>query len=1059
MGCGASCVRSQEKFRGCLCVQAQWWGARICVAWGDQSAFVMICVDVKKTYAYTYGQHQPASRSALKKARRMAALTATQQQAGSGDRGSPGGTGGGTPSPRAKRRRGADVEEARRSSPVPETGVRTSAGGVATKRGGRSDGRTFEEHVGVGARRSPPVPTGGRTSAGGGTTKWGERDGRTFAEAASPTSPEHAGARRSPPVSTGGRTSAGGGTTKWGERDGRTFAEVASPTSPGRGASGRVEEQSSTPSRLPEPAQRRTTSEGALGTGPLKVPVELEELSSELERNTRFRVEDWVRRADFALRRLGVDADSDKALITILTRVKPDSTAWRLYIAHEGRKEGQSWQAFRALLKVRLGGSRIGVEARVHRLESTKLESAATFLDFADAFRNAVEEAPPRADADITVTLLRALPEELATYVRERGGTALWSDSASWPRAMQIAQEFFESRQPDALYDRTAHQRWLRESIAAHRWKQVPTRKVNPAAGRQMGGSRESATRATSQTGGEPMYPYPRRCYVCQRYGHISTDCPERSDDRSNRRAGERQRGNGTGGAPPGGPYRGDGSTSASVVGPNGRENHGSGKEQWQGPPGKPWGNAMPRGTGSTGTMSGPVGREGNGPGRSQWQGASGEKKVGVLVVTERSEAGKSSKHDRPYREREEEKRHWQPEATQWERPDDGAMESDRGWNQEWDQVEEDRNGVRHDYGQDNYSGERSFGSGDEHPPSELETSYVAGAGDVERLLWTQGAVVAQASGTRIPVRCILDCGATRTCVVSEAMAERLHLTNVCRTVRLVTAGDTQGPQRKAIVGPAGSEKLGLWMMGVWWPLRQVVVLGSECGLDADIVLGLDFLREMEATIDFGTKAVKFASFPDQWHRLLTAEEAGMVAMQTPEKGGEELEAGAVCREWEMETCPAPNRESLFLMGLAQDMLLRVNEERQRMEGKAATVDPFFRRVVKTTEPPRDLVRDLAQVWRGSTGLVEGGSKPGEEAAAEEDFDPPRAPWGKDEWTDEEWTSAVKRATEGAGDGPGDEAMVRMLLEEFREIFPKEIDVSRPLRVVLKGDMVKEEEE
>ena len=276
------------------------------------------------------------------------------------------------------------------------------------------------------------------------------------------------------------------------------------------------------------------------------------------------------------------------------------------------------------------------------------------------------------------------------------------------------------------------------------------------------------------------MYPYPRRCYVCQRYGHISTDCPERSDDRSNRKAGERQRGNGTGGAPSGGPYRGGGSTSASVVGPNGRENHGSGKEQWQGPPGKPWGNAMPRGTGSTGTMSGPVGREGNGPGRSQWQGASGEKKVGVLVVTERSEAGKSSKHDRPYREREEEKRHWQPEATQWERPDDGAMESDRGWNQEWDQGEEDRNGVRHDYGQDNYSGERSFGSGDEHPPSELETSYVAGAGDVERLLWTQGAVVAQASGTRIPVRCILDCGATRTCVVSEAMAERLHLTNVC---------------------------------------------------------------------------------------------------------------------------------------------------------------------------------------------------------------------------------------------------------------------------------------
>ena len=108
MGCGASCVRSQEKFRGCLCVQAQWWGARICVAWGDQSAFVMICVDVKKTYAYTYGQHQPASRSALKKARRMAALAAAQQQAGSGDRGSPGGTGGGTPSPRelrpAKRR-------------------------------------------------------------------------------------------------------------------------------------------------------------------------------------------------------------------------------------------------------------------------------------------------------------------------------------------------------------------------------------------------------------------------------------------------------------------------------------------------------------------------------------------------------------------------------------------------------------------------------------------------------------------------------------------------------------------------------------------------------------------------------------------------------------------------------------------------------------------------------------------------------------------------------------------------------------------------------------------
>jgi hypothetical protein len=136
-------------------------------------------------------------------------------------------------------------------------------------------------------------------------------------------------------------------------------------------------------------------------------------------------------------------------------------------------------------------------------------------------------------------------------------------------------------------------------------------------------------------------------------------------------------------------------------------------------------------------------------------------------MMTERSEGGKaqdtgkSSYHDRAYHEREEETRNWHPATTQGGNADD-VRGYGRGYNQEWAQEEEDRDGVRH--AEENYSGERSFGSGDEHPPSELETSFVAGAGDVERLLWTQGAVVAQASGTRTPVRCIVDCGATRTC-------------------------------------------------------------------------------------------------------------------------------------------------------------------------------------------------------------------------------------------------------------------------------------------------------
>ena len=238
----------------------------------------------------------------------------------------------------------------------------------------------------------------------------------------------------------------------------------------------------------------------------------------------------------------------------------------------------------------------------------------------------------------------------------------MWSE-ASWPRAMQIAQEFFESRQPDALYDKTAHQRWLRESMATQRWRQAPTRKVTgPAAGRQMGGSRESTTQATSQTGGDQMYPYPRRCYVCQRYGHISTDCPERSDDQQ-RKAGERQRGShpGHGGTPPGRPYK-PGSSSNSTSGPVGREirDNGSGREQWQGASGKPWATTMPRSNSNT-SMAGPVGREGEGSGKGPWQGPPGVRKVGVLMMTERSEGGKaqdtgkSSYHDRAYHEREEE--------------------------------------------------------------------------------------------------------------------------------------------------------------------------------------------------------------------------------------------------------------------------------------------------------------------------------------------------------------------------------------------------------------------
>jgi len=86
-------------------------------------------------------------------------------------------------------------------------------------------------------------------------------------------------------------------------------------------------------------------------------------------------------------------------------------------------------------------------------------------------------------------------------------------------------------------------------------------------------------------------------------------------------------------------------------------------------------------------------------------------------------------------------------------------------------------------------------------------------------------------------------------------------------------------------------------------------------------------------------------------------------------------------------------------------------------------------------------------MWRGPTEGVQDGTGPGEEAAAEEDsFDPPQPPWGKDEWTEEEWASAVEKATQGAGNCPQDEAMVRDLLQEYRDIFPKEIDVSRPLR-------------
>jgi hypothetical protein len=48
----------------------------------------------------------------------------------------------------------------------------------------------------------------------------------------------------------------------------------------------------------------------------VRVPQDLEELSSTLERSATWRVEDWIARANLALRRLGVKTDED-AMLTV----------------------------------------------------------------------------------------------------------------------------------------------------------------------------------------------------------------------------------------------------------------------------------------------------------------------------------------------------------------------------------------------------------------------------------------------------------------------------------------------------------------------------------------------------------------------------------------------------------------------------------------------------------------------------------------------------------------------------------------------------------------------
>jgi hypothetical protein len=151
-----------------------------------------------------------------------------------------------------------------------------------------------------------------------------------------------------------------------------------------------------------------------------------------------------VLKAELALERLHIPRDSVEALRAIITRVKPGSTAWLLFVAQRDKPEAGSWTAYSKLLKARLGGARISFEACVHRLETTKLENFDSFLEFADAFRTAVEEGTERTDRDTIVTLLRAFPEELSVYVRERGGPGLWKEGvASWRAAMELAQQFF----------------------------------------------------------------------------------------------------------------------------------------------------------------------------------------------------------------------------------------------------------------------------------------------------------------------------------------------------------------------------------------------------------------------------------------------------------------------------------------------------------------------------------------------------------------------------------------------------------------------------------------
>ena len=805
-----------------------------------------------------------------------------------------------------------------------------------------------------------------------------------------------------------------------GMRDGRSYAEVASPT-PRTNVGRHVEELDEGAGNALEPAmvpRRNLQAEltGASVASPVqqqptvtKVPTELEELSKELERNSRWRVEDWILKAELALERLHIPRESAEALRAVITRVKPGSTAWLLFVAQRDTPEAGSWVHFSKLLKARLGGARIGFEACVHRLETTKLENFDSFLEFADAFRTAVEEGPVRTDRDTILTLLRAMPEELSVYVRERGGPGLWKEGvASWRATMELAQQFFEVRYPDAIFDKEAHRRWLRDTTAAHQWTRVSKART------QAGGSGNLASTSRER---------PVKCFACQQYGHIAAACPTVvQGGNARRQTGEEPRsGGGSGGhqAAPRTPLTGG-------VGQKPRATQAGGA--WLKQP-----------TSASAPQQQWINR-GQPPMEGRQQPARG---TGLLVAETQGSleelGGDDNAGGRDHVQNDE----GGDEDTAWS----GQEEQDR--EEQWQEGDGPRQ-------------ESSF------HPEEDDFVCLAGGGGADDLLWTQGIVMRSrareergASGRgptkdrrrqgepydRVVVRCILDSGASRSCV-SKKMAQRLGLTVVQKELQIVTAGDARGPQRMKLVTTATDDSPGLLVMGAWFPLKAVVALEGQCtsDLEVDMILGMDFLKLLGATIDFGERRVSFKAFPDQWMRLPTAKEVrmgGRAAWDT-QVGSQEPDTLLEPESPWITGEVVGHRGTILLIGMTQEVLSRANGEMARVAGGG--VDPKLQYAIKSTTPPVELMQGMAELWKttGTRGDSSGGDTM--EEAGETRFDPPEAPWGEDVWSEAEWEAVVKTATMGAGDGQEDERAVRELINEFQDIFPKELDVRRPLK-------------